>query len=80
MMEFKSSGVVAAWCEPDNPVQFAQCLRQVLQTHPRKVEGYDRAADGPKNRGMEVVRQFSWESIIAKILSHVDSEMLPPLP
>lgn len=71
LMEFKSSGAIAGWCEPDNPVKFAECLQQVLATHPRKVEGY--------TDNLEFVRQFSWENRIAKILNHVEESMRPQL-
>lgn len=69
LMEFKTSKAVAAWCEPDNPIQFAQCLQQVLQTHPRKIEGY---ADN-----MDFVQQFSCENRISKILSYVEESKRP---
>jgi glycosyltransferase involved in cell wall biosynthesis len=71
LLEFKSSKAIAGWCEPDNPRQFAQCLQQVLETHPRKVGGY--------TDNLDFVKQFSWESRIAKILSYVDEPMRPPL-
>lgn len=69
LMEFKTAKAVAAWCEPDNPIQFAQCLQQVWQTHPRKIEGY---ADS-----MDFVQQFSCENRISKILSYVEESMRP---
>lgn len=69
LLEFKSSKAIAAWCEPDDPKQFAQCLQQVLQTHPRKIEGY--------TDNLDFVRQFSWESRAAKILTHVEESMRP---
>ena len=71
LMEFKSGNVVAGWCEPDDSIQFAQCLKQVLTTHPRKVEGYANSID--------FVSQFSWENRAAKILSYVEDSMRPPL-
>lgn len=71
LMEFKTYMAIAAWCEPDNPTQFAQCLERVLQTHPRRIEGYSDSIDK--------VRQFSWENRIAKILSYVEESMRPPL-
>ncbi|HEY9621465.1 MAG TPA: glycosyltransferase [Crinalium sp.] len=69
LLEFKPPGVVAGWCEPDDPVQFTQCLQQVLETHPRKSEGYTNS--------INFAQQFSWESRISKILSHVDESMRP---
>jgi glycosyltransferase involved in cell wall biosynthesis len=71
LLEFKSSKAIAGWCEPDNPRQFAQCLLQVLETHPRKVGGY--------TDNLDFVKQFSWESRIAKILSYVEESRRPPL-
>jgi glycosyltransferase involved in cell wall biosynthesis len=71
LKEFESTKAVAGWCEPDDPHQFAQCLQQVLQTHPRKPEGY---ADS-----MEFVNQFSCENRLAKILSYVEDSMRPTL-
>ena len=71
LMEFKSGNVVAGWCEPDNPRQFTECLKQVLATHPRKADGYAHSID--------FVRQFSWENRAAKILSCVEDSMRPPL-
>jgi glycosyltransferase involved in cell wall biosynthesis len=62
---------IAAWCEPDNPSKFAECLKRVLQTHPKRVEGYPDS--------VEFVKQFSWENRAAKILSYVDASLLPPL-
>ncbi len=69
IMEFKNTKAIAAWCEPDNPSKFAKSLQQVLETHPRKIEGY---ADS-----IEFVKQFSWENRAAKILSYVDETLRP---
>ncbi|NEO32917.1 MAG: glycosyltransferase [Symploca sp. SIO3C6] len=71
LAEFRSSGAIAGWCEPDNPTQFTQCLQQVLTTHPRKVEGY--------TDNLEFASQFSWENRMAKIFSCVKEEMRPQL-
>jgi glycosyltransferase involved in cell wall biosynthesis len=71
LMEFSSSQVVAGWSEPDNPVKFAECLKQVLETYPRKLEGY--------SAGMELVRQFSWENRITKIMASIDSSYVDQL-
>jgi glycosyltransferase involved in cell wall biosynthesis len=71
LMEFKSSKAIAGWCPPDNPIQFAQCLEQVLETHPRKLKGYSDS--------LEFVLQFSWENRAKKILSYVEEAMHPPL-
>jgi glycosyltransferase involved in cell wall biosynthesis len=71
LVEFQDTQAIAAWCEPDNPNKFAQCLKRVLETHPRKIDGY---ADS-----IEFVKQFSWENRAAKILSYVDESLLPQL-
>ncbi len=64
LREFKFSGAIAGWCEPDNPAQFAHCLQQVLDNYPRKVAGYRNSID--------FVCQFSWENRITKIMSYVE--------
>ncbi|MDJ0798533.1 MAG: glycosyltransferase family 4 protein [Calothrix sp. MO_167.B12] len=69
LMEFKHTKAIAAWCEPDNPSQFAQAVARVLETHPRQIAGY---ADS-----IEFVKQFSWENRAAKILSYVDESFRP---
>jgi glycosyltransferase involved in cell wall biosynthesis len=69
LLEFQPAGVVAGWCEPDQPVQFADRLQQVLQTHPRRPEGYLNS--------INFARQFSWESRASKIFSHVSSDLHP---
>jgi glycosyltransferase involved in cell wall biosynthesis len=71
LVEFQDTKAIAAWCEPDNPNKFAECLKRVLETHPRKVEGYPDS--------IEFVKQFSWENRAAKILSYVDKSLLPQL-
>ena len=71
IMEFKHTKAIAAWCEADNPVAFAESLRQVLATHPRKIEGYTDS--------VEFVQQFSWENRAAKIMSYVDESLRPSL-
>ncbi|MBE9034969.1 glycosyltransferase family 4 protein [aff. Roholtiella sp. LEGE 12411] len=71
LIEFQDTKAIAAWCEPDNPSKFAECLKRVLQTHPKRVEGYPDS--------VEFVKQFSWENRAAKILSYVDTSLLPPL-
>ncbi|MEA5553159.1 glycosyltransferase [Anabaena cylindrica UHCC 0172] len=71
LTEFKNTPAITAWCEPDNPTQFAIALRQVLATHPKKIAGYPEIID--------FVKQFSWENRAAKILSYIDESFLPPL-
>ena len=71
LIEFKTTQTIAAWCEPDNPKKFAESLKRVLETHPRKIEGYSDS--------VEFVKQFSWENRAAKILSYVDESLRPLL-
>jgi glycosyltransferase involved in cell wall biosynthesis len=71
LIEFKNTQAIAAWCEPDHPSKFAASLKQVLETHPRKIEGYAHS--------IEFVKQFSWENRAAKILSYVDESFHPQL-
>lgn len=71
LMEFKSANIVAGWCEPDNPIRFAQCLQEVLEKFSRRVEGY--------SENMEVARQFSCENRLTKIMSYVEEFMRPQL-
>jgi glycosyltransferase involved in cell wall biosynthesis len=68
LIGFKNTPAIAAWCEPDNSSKFAECLRRVLETHPRKIGGYAESID--------FVQQFSWENRAAKILSYVDETLL----
>ncbi|MEG4007531.1 glycosyltransferase family 4 protein [Microcoleus sp. Pol11C1] len=67
LMEFKSGNIAATWCEPDNPHQFAQSIRDCLTKYPRKSEGYAET--------MDFVKQFSWENRIERILSYVDDQV-----
>jgi glycosyltransferase involved in cell wall biosynthesis len=69
LMVFKDSPLVAGWCEPDNYHQLAECIQNVLQKYPRKIEGYAASID--------FAHQFSWENRTAKILSHVDECFRP---
>jgi glycosyltransferase involved in cell wall biosynthesis len=69
LMEFKSAGVVAGWCEPDQPIKLADCITRVLQSHPYRSQGYAESR--------EFVQQFSWESRITKVLSHVEAALRP---
>lgn len=71
LMEFKAANVVAEWCEPDRPLVFARCIEKVLEHYPRRREGY--------LQNIEMARQFSCENRIAKILSHVEGSMRPPI-
>jgi len=71
LMEFKSTGVVAGWCEPNQPMKLADCMARVLESHPYRPGGYTET--------MKFVQQFSWENRIAKILSHV-ADLHRPLP
>jgi glycosyltransferase involved in cell wall biosynthesis len=71
IMEFKQTKAMAAWCEPDSPQAFAESLKKVLQSHPRKIEGYSDTID--------FVQQFSWEKRAEIILSHVDKSHHPDI-
>ncbi|MEO1374000.1 MAG: glycosyltransferase family 4 protein [Cyanobacteria bacterium J06635_10] len=71
LREFENTKAITAWCEPDNPTQFTASVERVLETHPRKIEGYSDS--------IEFVRQFSWENRAAKILSYVDESLHPPI-
>jgi glycosyltransferase involved in cell wall biosynthesis len=71
LMEFKPAGVVAGWCEPDHPDQLIDCIGRVLQSHPRKSEGYAKS--------IEFVKRFSWENRIATVLSYVEDSLKPAL-
>ncbi|EHC13823.1 glycosyl transferase family 1 [Fischerella thermalis CCMEE 5273] len=71
LMEFKNTNAIAAWCEPDNPHKFAAALKQVLETYPRKEQGYPEI--------IEFVKQFSWENRATKILSYIDESLHPEL-
>ena len=63
LAEFKSSPLVAGWCEPNNPQAFADSLRQVLATYPQwQIEHI---------HDEELVQQFSWEYRIEKLLTKV---------
>jgi glycosyltransferase involved in cell wall biosynthesis len=64
LMEFKSGNIAATWCEPDNPHQFAQSIRDCLTKYPRKSEGYAET--------LKFVKQFSWENRIERIMGYVD--------
>ncbi|NJL67349.1 MAG: glycosyltransferase family 4 protein [Microcoleus sp. SM1_3_4] len=72
LMEFKSSEIAATWCEPDNPQQFAQSIRDCLVKYPRKEAGYSET--------MNFVKQFSWENRIDKILSYVEEKVRSQIP
>ncbi|MEG3934896.1 glycosyltransferase family 4 protein [Microcoleus sp. T3_B1] len=71
LMEFKSGNIAATWCEPDNPHQFAQSIRDCLTKYPRKSEGYAET--------MDFVKQFSWENRIQKIMGYVDEQVRYPI-
>ncbi|MDF5720715.1 MAG: glycosyltransferase [Rhizonema sp. PD37] len=69
LIEFKNTKAIAAWCEPDNPKEFAKAVAQVLETHPRKIQGHTHIID--------FVKHYSWENRAAKILSYVDESLRP---
>jgi glycosyltransferase involved in cell wall biosynthesis len=69
LLEFKPSGAVAGWCEPDNPIKFTECIERILETHPRKLEGYANS--------INFVHQFSWENRIRQIMDYVKPDLRP---
>ncbi len=69
LLEFKLSHLAMNWCEPDDPIQFSDCLQSALKQYPRKIEGYAK--------NIEFGKQFSWENRIQKILSYVDERLRP---
>ena len=69
LLEFKLPHLAMDWCEPDNSIQFSDCLRFALKKYPRKIEGYAE--------NIEFGKQFSWENRIEKILSYVDERLRP---
>lgn len=69
LKEFHSCNAIVEWCEPDNPIAFAQCIQKVLLTHPRKEEGYIKS--------IEYAKEFSYENRISKIMSYVDESIRP---
>ncbi|MEG4024518.1 glycosyltransferase family 4 protein [Microcoleus sp. S13C4] len=71
LMEFKSGNIAATWCEPDNPHQFAQSIRDCLTKYPRKIEPYAET--------LNFVKQFSWENRIQKIMGYVDDQVRYPI-
>ncbi|MEG4110968.1 MULTISPECIES: glycosyltransferase [unclassified Microcoleus] len=71
LMEFKSGNIAATWCEPDNPQQFAQSIRDCLTKYLRKSEGYAET--------MDFVKQFSWENRIQKIMGYVEESVRYPI-
>jgi glycosyltransferase involved in cell wall biosynthesis len=62
LIPFKSAKIATAWCQPDNPREFAQCLEYVLQTYPRKQEGYTENSN--------FSQQFTWEERALKIMNY----------
>jgi glycosyltransferase involved in cell wall biosynthesis len=71
LMLFKDSPLVAGWCIPDNPDEFAGCIQRILIAYPRRIEGYTDSID--------FARQFSWEDRANKILSYVDESFRPEI-
>lgn len=71
LMEFKSSSIVSCWCEPNNPIAFAQSIQQALNTYPRRIEGYQDSID--------FAQQFSYENRINRIISYVEESLRPQL-
>ena len=53
LKEFKSTPIIASWCEPDNPHLFAQAILHTLEKYPRKEDGY--------SENISYSQQFTWE-------------------
>lgn len=60
LKEFQLDSLAIAWCEPDRPMAFSECLQEVFQKYPRQISGY------PGN--IALGREFSWENRMRKIL------------
>jgi glycosyltransferase involved in cell wall biosynthesis len=71
LMEFKTTNIVAGWCETDSVAAYTRTLKHALERHPRKVEGYSEQ--------INFARQFSWESRLTKIMSYVDESLQPSI-
>ncbi|MBW4507862.1 MAG: glycosyltransferase [Scytonematopsis contorta HA4267-MV1] len=69
LMTFKKSPLIAEWCEPDDPYQFAECIKHTLDKYPRKVEGYPDS--------INLANQFTWEKRAERIISYVDESLRP---
>jgi glycosyltransferase involved in cell wall biosynthesis len=65
LKEFKSSPMIATWCEPDNPSAFAQAILRTLEQYPRKDSGY--------GENIEYSRQFTWEKRTEKFLNYLNN-------
>ncbi|MGK7929719.1 MAG: glycosyltransferase [Spirulina sp.] len=64
LQEFTSSPLIAAWCEPDRPDDFARALRQTLERYPQwQIESIHPP---------ESVQEYSWENRITRILERVE--------
>lgn len=71
LLEFKNANIPVSWCEPDNPVSYADCLQKALDLYPRKVDGYSTQ--------MDFARQFSWENRVDKIMNYVSESLRPSI-
>jgi glycosyltransferase involved in cell wall biosynthesis len=69
LMTFKKSPLIAEWCEPDDPYEFAECIQHTLNKYPRKAEGYFDS--------INLASQFTWEKRAEKIISYVDEPLQP---
>ncbi|MEA5510199.1 glycosyltransferase [Crocosphaera sp. UHCC 0190] len=63
LMYFKNTVPVGVWCEPDNPILFAESIEKALEMYPRKIRGYQE--------NIEYGKEFSWEKRAKKILEYV---------
>jgi glycosyltransferase involved in cell wall biosynthesis len=64
LQEFRTSPLIAAWCEPDRPTAFAQALRQTLEQYPQ----WEIESIHPPG----LIQEYSWENRIAKILQRIE--------
>ncbi|MEC4894125.1 MAG: glycosyltransferase [Oscillatoria sp. PMC 1051.18] len=67
--DFRSSPLIAGWCEPDSATELAGCLKRVFCAYPQWSPDHihDRA----------LVEQYSWENRISRILDFVDPSFRP---
>lgn len=60
LQEFQLDSLAIAWCEPDQPIAFSECLQATFHKYPRQVSGYAG--------NIALGREFSWENRMRKIL------------
>ncbi|MEC4982598.1 MAG: glycosyltransferase, partial [Oscillatoria sp. PMC 1076.18] len=67
--DFRSSPLIAGWCEPDSVTELARCLERVFSAYPQWTPDHlhDRT----------LVEKYSWENRIKQILDFVDPSFRP---